>query len=773
MPGANYMGGKRNAARARAKNVTLRTQKKIFGKQRLDNLAQSLSVAGKLTAPSKSAKLSISTLSTPDISVNANQLIVLPGRSSAVAGIELGHAKRKQEEAHLHEPASIVHYFMPTPQTTLSSEIPQLHSPDSPISRNKRIRSSKILSVLDESEPLFLRAVLDKIISMPDLAGLSTRKRKHTSTTPASFGTTSESDLPLAAKRQRILSSTGGCTRQTSRPGNRSTPYLEYGGEDEVDSIGTSSPDKEHHRDGFDVRDHDDSLRLDDYSEDTDEPSDSARTQDNSAHWLLSDSHEGAVDFDFTLHGHLLTSEASFDHASLPASSMPSYHSSDGSRRFSPHPHTSSPSSLGLRHTRSNDSGYGCRSRSVGPIADPGLASAQRVPFYSSPDGESVDIIHESDENAALDGLLDHDDPWGALDAILGFSQTTRPSPRHDQVERSQVFTDVDCGSAFTGTNYDNHSTQSIGSATSDDGDSFSEDEIDSDCENEDCSMSPKSVSPERSPPCGPPRSSYRLADSKQMSPHFDPLQLVGYSAVHPPVHPQSSSVGYDDDDDDDCAHDLPDNIFGPASRLCSPDPPVDTPTSCECTELAADDVFAGPTEMQAVARTEELALIDFVALENLFKMAAPARVSANPKTGLSPKSPEPGGTSLECDVYPAAFPRAEDSQETFAESLTVLNADPDPGDRIPRLVQESASSSATIRLSATTADVPSSSSENPVPIMPPINTEPLGSASYPLVLDDQQTVDGISDRVEQARSEDGLYLGPQLFLDSDYDVDD
>lgn len=142
----------RNAARARAKNVTLRTQKKFFGKQRLDNLAHSLSVAGKLTAPSKSTTLPISTLQTPDISVNSSLPITVLGRSSAVAGIELGHAKRKQDEAFLDEPLPVVHCFMPAPQAAPSSRTPEPRSGDSPSCRSKRIRSSKIISVLDESE---------------------------------------------------------------------------------------------------------------------------------------------------------------------------------------------------------------------------------------------------------------------------------------------------------------------------------------------------------------------------------------------------------------------------------------------------------------------------------------------------------------------------------------------------------------------------------------------------------------------------------------------
>ncbi|PBL03968.1 hypothetical protein ARMGADRAFT_1070472 [Armillaria gallica] len=156
MAGANYMGGKkcvvvfysftfptildfRNAAKVRSRDAAGRQQKRFFGRQRLNLLSKRRSV----NSP------------TP--------------RNQPQPTISLAHAKQKQNSTLLLAPRG----YIPSPSK------PGKSKRDGPSSASS---SSKVLEALDTSEPMFLRAAMNQILSLPDLAGLSTyKKRKRTS----------------------------------------------------------------------------------------------------------------------------------------------------------------------------------------------------------------------------------------------------------------------------------------------------------------------------------------------------------------------------------------------------------------------------------------------------------------------------------------------------------------------------------------------------------------------------------------------------------------
>ncbi|KAJ7183224.1 hypothetical protein C8R46DRAFT_1344105 [Mycena filopes] len=146
MAGANYMGGKRNAARARSKDATGRAHKNFFGRQRLDILSKGLS--GRVPSGGSSSGL---------------------GPRITASDIALSHAK------HLVPPLDreeVVFNSNTTPSvpTHLTNPTPS-HMGSSSGSR------SRILEALDTTEPVAMRAAMNKILSFPDLAGLSTQPR--------------------------------------------------------------------------------------------------------------------------------------------------------------------------------------------------------------------------------------------------------------------------------------------------------------------------------------------------------------------------------------------------------------------------------------------------------------------------------------------------------------------------------------------------------------------------------------------------------------------
>ncbi|KIJ98472.1 hypothetical protein K443DRAFT_133423 [Laccaria amethystina LaAM-08-1] len=175
MPGANYMGGKRNAAKARTRDVVGRQQKGFFGRQRLNILSKGLQT------------------STPKLSRDAPD-------PRAKEEITLAHAHSK----HIPEPTSSMHKLPSTPPPGKRRRVlMEAHTSSSGASGSSR-RQSKVLDALDIEEPMFLRGVLDRILAMPDLAGLPSVREAERSMP--------KQVVPLAPrgkKRQRTLSPSG------------------------------------------------------------------------------------------------------------------------------------------------------------------------------------------------------------------------------------------------------------------------------------------------------------------------------------------------------------------------------------------------------------------------------------------------------------------------------------------------------------------------------------------------------------------------------------
>ncbi|OCH95429.1 hypothetical protein OBBRIDRAFT_883983 [Obba rivulosa] len=146
MAGANYMGGKRrvsNAVRARVKDAVGKAQKNHFGKQRLDILSKGLGKA--FTQAARAGRAG--------------------GRNAPE--ISLAHARRVS-----HEGASDLSRRDEEEPATPSGEYASRASHATSRASRKPLRRSKILSALDISEPLFLRAEMDRIAKIPDLLGL-------------------------------------------------------------------------------------------------------------------------------------------------------------------------------------------------------------------------------------------------------------------------------------------------------------------------------------------------------------------------------------------------------------------------------------------------------------------------------------------------------------------------------------------------------------------------------------------------------------------------
>ncbi|PPR05975.1 hypothetical protein CVT24_004639 [Panaeolus cyanescens] len=158
MPGANYMGGKRYAARARAKDAVGKLQKGYFGRQKLNVLSQNLSTNAVYQQTKKRSK------------------------DGALNEISLSHAKRKvstEEEDDFYS-------YIPSPTR------PNLRTPRSrkvgtwsAHTSSPNVRHSEILEALDTSEPLFLRKTLDDILALPDLAYLHSWGQAHPGQTQA------------------------------------------------------------------------------------------------------------------------------------------------------------------------------------------------------------------------------------------------------------------------------------------------------------------------------------------------------------------------------------------------------------------------------------------------------------------------------------------------------------------------------------------------------------------------------------------------------------
>ncbi|KAK0470087.1 uncharacterized protein EV420DRAFT_1757707 [Desarmillaria tabescens] len=131
MAGANYMGGKKNAAKIRSRDAAGRQQKRFFGRQRLNLLSKRRSI----NSPTS--------------------------RNQPQPSISLAHAKQNSTL----QPQG----YIPSPSK------PPKSKRDGPSSASN---SSKVLEALDTSEPMFLRAAMNQILSLPDLAGLYAYKKR-------------------------------------------------------------------------------------------------------------------------------------------------------------------------------------------------------------------------------------------------------------------------------------------------------------------------------------------------------------------------------------------------------------------------------------------------------------------------------------------------------------------------------------------------------------------------------------------------------------------
>ncbi|KAF8071646.1 hypothetical protein FPV67DRAFT_1778839 [Lyophyllum atratum] len=151
MSGANYMGGKRNAAKARSKDSTGRIQKGFFGRRRLDMLSKGLASRTHDTAPSSPSQKG----------------------GAAISAISFAHAKARAE---VGGPGSPVYSYIPgstrvpsTPGSGMENGAAGVGS-----SSGSSRRSSRVLDALD-TEPLFMRQTLNRILELPDLACLPGR----------------------------------------------------------------------------------------------------------------------------------------------------------------------------------------------------------------------------------------------------------------------------------------------------------------------------------------------------------------------------------------------------------------------------------------------------------------------------------------------------------------------------------------------------------------------------------------------------------------------
>ncbi|KAJ6577469.1 hypothetical protein B0H19DRAFT_1120075 [Mycena capillaripes] len=185
-PGANYMGGKRNAARARSKDMTKRTHKNFFSRQRLDILSKGLS--GRIPSGGKPSGL---------------------GPRVSASDISLSHARHL---APRHEDQNHIPMHSPADVSSPSRSPPAKPRNRSHIRSSSGSRSSKILEALDTTErkllptdlriqvnhclALAMRAAMIKILSIPDLAGLSTHQSSHVHT-PSRTGSRSKRTRPI------------------------------------------------------------------------------------------------------------------------------------------------------------------------------------------------------------------------------------------------------------------------------------------------------------------------------------------------------------------------------------------------------------------------------------------------------------------------------------------------------------------------------------------------------------------------------------------------
>ncbi|KAF8559100.1 hypothetical protein OG21DRAFT_878220 [Imleria badia] len=139
MVGANYMGGKRNTARAKSKDVVGRAQRRHFGKQRL---ASALCVT------------------------QENRIHPSAPTSSVLPEITLAHARC---DAGTDSGST-------SSRKVFSGD--RLYSSTSPSNTTRRNKPSKVLGALDILDHVSMRAAIDRILQQPNLIGINTANRK-------------------------------------------------------------------------------------------------------------------------------------------------------------------------------------------------------------------------------------------------------------------------------------------------------------------------------------------------------------------------------------------------------------------------------------------------------------------------------------------------------------------------------------------------------------------------------------------------------------------
>ncbi|TBU32528.1 hypothetical protein BD311DRAFT_543310 [Dichomitus squalens] len=202
MPGANYMGGKRNAARARVRDAEGKVQRSHFGKKRFEVLRAGLSKSG---APKTSL---------------AREL--RPGPPE----ISLAHARRTQGGSAEGRGYAQEGNWSGLRSPLTSPEFRRRSSPAKSASGR-----SRILAVLDADDPAMRRAQVQKILEMPDLLGLS--RTTKTRTPPCSSPQDEPRTPPRRVREQDAhdkVSSQMPAMHRSSPPTFASSPRMKQGG---------------------------------------------------------------------------------------------------------------------------------------------------------------------------------------------------------------------------------------------------------------------------------------------------------------------------------------------------------------------------------------------------------------------------------------------------------------------------------------------------------------------------------------------------------------
>lgn len=348
---------------------------------------------------------------------------------------------------------------------------------------------------------------------------------------------------------------------------------------------------------------------------------------------------------------------------------------------------------------------------------------------------------------------MGHEDPWGALDTILGLPQTAGLSLQSDDVKQTQAFADVNHSTASQGPEY--RSTTASNPPTMDPN-NFYDDEMEASHEDEDYAPSPKPLSLERSSPHNELHmhllSSYHQPDHSQGLLSFEGLRSTWSSAT------KSSAFGlaFLDDSKDDVCHTL-DEV------------PNEAPVPLLLSNPIINNLSATTNDFHSIKADKEPASTGFQLLNDPSNIVPPACVSTDTNVMLCQASAGHGN-----DADSADLPQPEDCRANLISPSTVLNAISDRNDGLSPFFEEAQCLPAAVCL-------PNDALAEPLLVnRDQVLDEPSATAdvqSYypqvPPILDDvnQPAANGVS--VEQTRNEDGLYLGPQLFVDSDYEEDD